>query len=118
MSTNKTDDQLRAVALVTRAVVETVRESGDHGASASVLYAGLMSKGCSESQFDSIVSLLCKIGALRYDADTFLYFVAPTPTFTVSRSHDCDGCGRPMSVEDKDETLCPRCKSIAREGSC
>lgn len=58
--------------------------------------------------------------ALRNDPKTYAGVVvagAWAGALTVTKSHDCDGCGRPMRPEDKDETLCPKCKSECREGT-
>jgi hypothetical protein len=74
MNTTPTPKQLAAIRQIALAVIDTVKEMGDTGAPAGVLYAAMQAHGCSKNQFDSLMGALCRGGKLRYDADSFLYF--------------------------------------------
>jgi len=60
--------------LIVSAVKDAVRESGEHGAPAGALYAGLMAQGASLNQFESLMGSLERLGQVRRDGD--LYFTA------------------------------------------
>lgn len=73
-TTTPTAEQLHALRLIVRAVIDTVKETGDRGAPAGVLYAAMQAQGCSKNQFDSLMGALCHQGKLRYEPESFLYF--------------------------------------------
>lgn len=56
------------------AVVETVAESGPHGAPGGVLYAALMQYGCTLDTFEKIMEALVQAG--RLERHGHLYFPA------------------------------------------
>lgn len=56
MAANITKDQLGAGLHVLRAVAETIREMGT--VPAGVLYSGLMTRGCTLQQYESIIGIL------------------------------------------------------------
>jgi len=66
--------QQSALALIVKAVVDTIRETGTHGAPSGVMYAALMSQGCSLNQYQSLMSALVNSGKIRQDGD--LYFIS------------------------------------------
>ena len=74
MSPQITPQQLSALRQICLAVIDAVREC-PAGAPAGALYAALVSQGCRESQFSSLMSGLCKNGYLRQEG--LLYFVGP-----------------------------------------
>lgn len=63
--------QIQAVRKVARAIVETVREMGPMGAPAGPMYAALMAKGCTLSQFDAITGGLVRTGQLVRRGNVF-----------------------------------------------
>lgn len=60
-----TKEQRDELCLIGDAIVDTVRKSGPTGASGGVLYAALMTHGCSLAQFEAIMSALVHIGKIR-----------------------------------------------------
>jgi hypothetical protein len=50
--------------LLVDVVVDSVREAGPEGAPGGVLYAALMTQGCTYQQFESLVSGLVSVGKL------------------------------------------------------
>ena len=71
MAMQLTVTQERAVRLIVAAIMDTIRESGPMGAPAGVLYAGLMTQGCTLSQFESLMGSLVRMGALRLEDDCY-----------------------------------------------
>ena len=69
-----TSEQRNALAVVVDAVLDAVKAAGSVGAPGGVLYAGLMTYGCTHSQFVSLMGALVRAGKLRQDGN--LYFVA------------------------------------------
>ena len=59
-----TDTQHRAAAMVVRAIVETIEETGDDGAPLGVMYAALMGM-ISYNSFMSVIDALAKAGVIR-----------------------------------------------------
>lgn len=68
------EDQLGAAAWLCRIIVETVEETGEHGAPGGILYAALMNVGVSLELFEMIMGTLVEAGKLRKSGD--LYFKA------------------------------------------
>lgn len=64
--------QYQAIALVLAAVIDAVKAAGPTGAPGGILYAGLMSQGCTLNQFQGLMGMLVKMGKLRQEGD--LYF--------------------------------------------
>lgn len=67
-----TQAQLQTLHQLLNAVVETVRETGDHGAPGGVLYAALMNVGITLEQFETLMGALVEAGKLRRSGN--LYF--------------------------------------------
>lgn len=70
-----TPQQREALAIIVDAVLDAVKAAGDNGAPGGVIYVGLMTQGCTFSQFESLMSALVRTGKLRHDADSHLYFI-------------------------------------------
>ena len=68
-----TPEQAKLLKLVVDAVLDGVKAAGDMGAPGGVIYAGLMTQGCSLSQYESLMGALVRCGKLRRSGD--LYFV-------------------------------------------
>ena len=66
-----TQEQIKAVAGICKAIVETAKEAGPMGAPGGILYAALMAHGCSFSQFQSLMGGLCAMGKLRKSGDCY-----------------------------------------------
>lgn len=73
-----TTQQTRALALIAAAVLDAVAAAGPTGAPAGVLYAAMMARGCTLSQFESLMGALVGIGKLTHDAKAHLYYIAGT----------------------------------------
>lgn len=69
-----TDVQRAALAVIVTATIDAVKAAAPHGAPGGVLYAALMTQGCTLSQFESLMSALERTGKVRRDGD--LYFPA------------------------------------------
>lgn len=67
-----TAQQARALLEAMRAIVQTVKETGDIGAPGGTLYAGLMTAGCTLTKFEAIMRGLVRNGFLRQQGN--LYF--------------------------------------------
>jgi len=61
--------QQQQVLAVINAVYETIKDMGKDGAPSGILYAGLMAKGCSLNQYNSLIGLLIKAGKVRQAGD-------------------------------------------------
>ena len=72
MSATITPEQRAALNAVADAICEAVRATGAHGAPGGHIYAGLMSSGCTLSQYTSIMGILVRNGRLRREGE--LYF--------------------------------------------
>lgn len=59
-------EAIRALAEICAAIDLTIQEQGDQGAPAGVLYAALMSQGCSLHMFEQIMSAMVATGRVRY----------------------------------------------------
>jgi hypothetical protein len=69
-----TKEQIAAIRALADTVVEAVGEAGELGAPGGVIYAALMQYGCNLSQYESLMSALCRAGRLRRGGD--LYYLA------------------------------------------
>jgi hypothetical protein len=70
-----TPSQIAAVRKIVAAILGAIKAAGDLGAPAGVLYAGLMSQGCSHSQFTSLMASMERGGFITNDDD--LYHITP-----------------------------------------
>ncbi len=67
-----TEQQTRHVVLmIVDAVIESVKVAGPLGAPAGVMYAALMSQGCTLDQFNQLTGALVGMGKLRRQGDLF-----------------------------------------------
>lgn len=64
-----TANQLEAIRRIAAAIVETVKETGEQGAPSGIVYAALMSQGCTLDQYQSFISALVRTGKLRQEGD-------------------------------------------------
>jgi hypothetical protein len=69
-----TIEQLNHMRAILSAVTEAVAAGGSLGAPAGILYATLMTKGCTLSNFQAIMSALVQTGKITQQGD--LYFSA------------------------------------------
>lgn len=67
-------EQAHALRLIVLGVLEAVAAAGPAGAPGGVLYAALMTAGCTIGQFDSLMGALVRTGKLRKQGE--LYFIA------------------------------------------
>jgi hypothetical protein len=63
----------KVIGAVLESIVETIKDSGPEGVPAGLLYAGLMSIGCSYSTFEALMQTLLREGKLVKRGQ--LYFV-------------------------------------------
>ncbi len=66
-----TEAQKRALILIVSAITETIKEAGELGAPGGVMYAALMSQGCTLNQFESIMGALVRMGRVTKDGDCY-----------------------------------------------
>jgi hypothetical protein len=66
-------NQVKAVQLVCSAILEAVKAGGDHGAPGGVIYAALMTQGCTLEQYEGLMGALVRAGRLRRSGE--LYFL-------------------------------------------
>jgi hypothetical protein len=69
-----TQEQKNLVRVVADAIVDSVKEAGDHGAPGGIIYMALMARGASLDQYQAMMNYLVNAGRLRRAGD--LYFVA------------------------------------------
>ncbi len=68
-----TIEQLNNMRAILGAVTDTVQAAGTAGAPGGVLYAALMTGGCSLANFKAIMSALVQTGKITQQGD--LYFI-------------------------------------------
>lgn len=56
------EQAVQILRLVTNAILETIQETGDHGAPGGILYAALMHHGMSLEYFQEIMAALVQSG--------------------------------------------------------
>jgi len=78
MNNVPTTEQVAALRAVASAIIEAVRAAGPMGAPGGVIYAALMSNGCTLAQYESIMSAMVRSGNLTRHGD--LYRVASKST--------------------------------------
>ena len=71
MATTMTSAQARALALIVEAVIDAVKTAGPTGAPGGVLYAAMMSFGCTLQQFESLMSMLVRTDVLKRDGQCY-----------------------------------------------
>lgn len=72
----------KALLQVIRAVQEAVAAAGPGGVPAGVVYAALMTQGCTLHAYEEIEALMIRVGALRKKGDLLFATVltkGPTP---------------------------------------
>ena len=60
-----TQQQLEAIRRIAGAIVETAREAGPLGAPSGVVYAALMTHGCTLDQYNQFIAGLEKAGLIE-----------------------------------------------------
>lgn len=60
-----TPKQRAALAALVSATVEAIQEAGPSGAPGGVLYAALMTQGCTLAQFESLMGALVRTGRVK-----------------------------------------------------
>ena len=66
-----TAEQKRALIVIVSAITEAIKEAGELGAPGGVLYAALMSQGCTLNQFESIMGALVRLGRITKDGECY-----------------------------------------------
>lgn len=64
-----TQNQLAAIRAIADAIVESVREAGELGAPSGIVYAALMSYGCTLDQYQAFIRALIRSGKIRQERD-------------------------------------------------
>jgi hypothetical protein len=65
------ENQNNALMLVCNAIIETIKESGPLGVPGGILYAALMTQGCTFNQFTGIMGILVRSGKIRKQGDCY-----------------------------------------------
>jgi hypothetical protein len=73
--------QIEAAQRIGKLVLETINELKPLGAPSGVLYAGLMTAGCSKSQYDSLIDSLARNGLITNNEDHCLHITSQGETF-------------------------------------
>lgn len=68
--------QKNALQQICDAIIESVKAAGAMGAPGGILYAALMTQGCTLNQFDSIMGALVRLGKLTKQGQC--YFANPS----------------------------------------
>lgn len=78
MTLNKgmTPEAIRSTQRIGLAVLESIADAGDFGAPSGILYAGLMSQGCSLTQYQSLMSPMEHRGFVQQLGDC--YHITPS----------------------------------------
>lgn len=74
-----TTDQILALKRLTDGIIEAVVAAGADGAPGGVLYAALMTVGCSLEQFETIMSTLVRLGKLQKRGQCYFAMTEATP---------------------------------------
>jgi hypothetical protein len=60
-----------AIAQVLAALVETIKAAGPSGAPGGVMYAALMTQGCTLEQFEALMGCLVRSGVVRKSGNCY-----------------------------------------------
>ncbi len=71
-----TNEQIIAIRKVASLILDTVKESGPLGAPGGILYAGLMTAGCTLHQYEQIMGGLVRAGKLTKDGECYHFKAA------------------------------------------
>jgi len=66
-----TTEQIKTAQTIGLAVLESIESAGELGAPSGVIYAGLMSQGCTLSQYTSLMAPLERRGFVCLDGDCY-----------------------------------------------
>lgn len=66
-----TPQQVKALRSICDAIIEAVRAAGPLGAPGGILYAALMSHGCTLAQYEQIMAGLVRAGMLRKSGECY-----------------------------------------------
>lgn len=69
-----TPQQAAAMKYIVSATLDAIRAAGPSGAPGGVMYAAMMTHGCTLQQFQSLMNALVKAGKVRREGE--LYFIA------------------------------------------
>jgi len=67
--TTPTEKQMQAIRAIADAITESVKEAGELGAPSGIVYAALMTYGCTLNQYQQFISALVRTGKLRQEGD-------------------------------------------------
>lgn len=66
---NLSPSQMESLRRICAAVIDSVKAAGEFGAPSGIVYAALMSQGCSFSQYNSLINGLVNAKKLRQEGD-------------------------------------------------
>lgn len=73
--------QIEAAQRIGKIVLETISESEPLGAPSGVIYAGLMTAGCTKSQYDSLIGSMSKHAFVTMEENHCLHITENGKTF-------------------------------------
>ena len=61
------------IRMTLEAILDAAEVAGEWGAPSGVLYAGLMTMGCTLDQYQQMMDVLVEMGCLRQDGDRYIF---------------------------------------------
>lgn len=68
-----TTEQIRAIRAIASEILEAIKDSGPIGAPGGVMYAYLMTQGCTLHQFEQIMAGLVRAGYVTKSGECYHY---------------------------------------------
>ena len=65
MGTNDKARAMHAARAIAKSVVDTVKEAGPQGAPESSIYLAMSEQGCTQEQYQTLISVMCEAGMIR-----------------------------------------------------
>lgn len=90
------NEQIRTIQRIGLAVLETIQEAGELGAPGGVLYATLMTQGCTLNQFQTLMAPLERQGYVAHEADC--YTITPQGETFIGKLRTVLGCTPPATT--------------------
>jgi len=66
-----TNEQIKGLRVIMAAIIDATIAGGEFGGPSGIIYAGLMAKGCSLIQFQSLTTSMKNAGLITQEGDSF-----------------------------------------------
>lgn len=68
-----------AALQIAKAVIDSIRETGERGLPGGTIYAALMTHGCTMEQFETLMRSIVDTGLISRDGNHLYRYVGPNP---------------------------------------